>query len=260
MVSNIYLKFSQLAVLDKKDKPFSNNYGATSAAILTEFLSLDDITYSPIENLVDFVKEKGKNRFSDPEATAKLLQKAANDSYRLDKVLYEPLNVSIASSFNLIKAFETEIKAIDKAIEKTIKGMNTTEYQSLMSIPGVGPVLASGILSEIGTINAFDSHNALAKYAGLTWRTNQSGNYTAEDTNMTKTGNKYLRYYLIEAANSVKNYLPEYKEYYNKKFGEVTTHQHKRALALTSRKLVRLIFGLLTKNQIYSSGKVGEIQ
>lgn len=260
MVSNIYLKFSQLAVLDKEDKPFSNNYGATSAAVLTEFLSLDDITYSPIEDLVDFVKDKGKNRFSDPLATAKLLQKAANDSYRLDKVLYEPLNVSIASSFNLIKAFENEIKAIDKAIEKNIKGMNTTEYQSLMSIPGIGPVLASGILSEIGTINAFDSHNALAKYAGLTWRVNQSGDYTAEDTNMTKTGNKYLRYYLIEAANSVKNNLPEYKEYYCKKFGEVTTHQHKRALALTSRKLVRLIFGLLTKNQIYSSNKVGESQ
>jgi DNA uptake protein ComE-like DNA-binding protein len=260
MVSNIYLKFSQLAVLDKEDKPFSNNYGATSAAILTEFLSLDDITYSSIENLVDFVKEKGKNHFSNPQATAELLQKAARDSYRLDKVLYEPLNISISSSFNLIKAFESEVKTIDKAIEKTIKGINTTEYQSLISIPGIGPVFASGILSEIGSINAFNSHNALAKYAGLTWRVNQSGDYTAEDTNMTKTGNKYLRYYLIEAANSVKNNLPEYKEYYNKKFGEVTTHQHKRALALTSRKLVRLIFGLLTKNQIYSSDKVGEIQ
>ena len=77
---------------------------------------------------------------------------------------------------------------------------------------------------------------------------------------MTKTGNKYLRYYLIEAANSVKNNISEYKDFYLKKYGEVTTHQHKRALALTSRKLVRLIFGLLTKNQIYSSDKVGEIK
>ena len=77
---------------------------------------------------------------------------------------------------------------------------------------------------------------------------------------MTKTGNQYLRYYLIEAANSVQNNVPEYKKYYLKKFGEVTTHNHKRALALTSRKLVRLIFGLLTKNQIYSNDKVGETQ
>ena len=260
MVSNVYLKFSELAVLDKDDKPFSNTYGVTSAAVLTEFLSLDEIVYATVEELVEFVKDKGKNRFNDPYQTAKLLQKAARDSYRLDQVLYEPLNIAIASSFNVIKALESEIKAVDKAIEKTIRGLNTTEYQSLISIPGIGPVLASGILAEIGSINAFDSHNALAKYAGLTWRTKQSGQYTSEDTRMTKTGNKYLRYYLIEAANSVKNRVPEYNEYYYKKYGEVTIHQHKKALALTSRKLVRLIFGLLTKNQIYSSIKVGEVQ
>jgi transposase len=260
MVSNIYLKFSELAVLDKDEKPFSDTYGATSAAVLTEFLSLDDITYSSIEDLVAFVSAKGKNRFSDPYETARLLQKAARDSYRLDQVLYEPLNTSIASSFNLIKAFDAEIKVVDKAIEKTIKGINPVEYQSLTSIPGIGPVLASGILAEIGTIASFGSHDSLAKYAGLTWRVTQSGDYSSDDTRMTKTGNKYLRYYLIEAANSVRNHVPEYRDFYNKKYGEVTTHCHKRALALTSRKLVRLIFGLLTKNQIYSSGKVGEIQ
>ena len=260
MVSNIYLKFSQLAVVKDEDKPFSNTYGATSKAVLTEFLSLDDIAYSSLEDLVEFIKSKGKNRFSNPVETAKLLQKAARDSYRLDKVLYEPLNVSIASSFNVINALDTEIKTIDKAIEKAIKGINTTEYQSLTSIPGIGPVLASGILAEIGSITSFDSNDALAKYAGLTWRINQSGNYTSDETNMTKTGNKYLRYYLIEAANSVKNNVPEFNEFYLKKFGEVTSHQHKRALALTSRKLVRLIFGLLTKNQIYSSNKAGEVQ
>lgn len=260
MISNIYLKFSELAVLNKEDKPFSNTYGTTSAAILTEFLTLDDIAYSPIEDLVDFVAKKGKNRFADPLETAKLLQKAARDSYRLDKVLYEPLNASISSSFNVIKAFEEEIKAIDKAIEKTFKGLNTNEYQSLTSIPGIGPVLASGILAEIGTITSFDSHDGLAKYAGLTWRVNQSGNYTSENTRMTKTGNKYLRYYLIEAANSVKNNSVEYKDFYQKKYNEVSNHSHKRALALTSRKLVRLIFGLLTKNQLYSNNKVGDIQ
>lgn len=259
MVSNIYLKFSQLAVLDKEDRPFSNTYGVTASAILTEYLSLDDITYSSVEDLVEFIRRKGKNRFSDPENTAKILKKAARDSYRLDKVLYEPLNVAIASSFNLVKALESEIKTVDQAIERTIKGVNPSEYQSLISIPGIGPVLASGILSEIGTITSFDSNDALAKYAGLTWRVTQSGNYSSDTTRMTKTGNKYLRYYLIEAANSVKNHIPEYKEYYYKKYGEVTTHQHKRALALTSRKFVRLVFGLLTKNQIYSSQKVGEI-
>jgi len=259
MVSNIYLKFSELSVLDKEQRPFANLYGVTSAAVLTDFFSLDDIAYAPIDNLVSFVSEKGKNRFSNSLETATLLQKAARDSYRLDKVLYEPLNTSIASSFNVIKAFSEEIKTLDKAIEKTIKGINTTQFQSLTSIPGIGPVFAGGILGEIGSISSFASNDALAKYAGLTWRVNQSGDYSADDTNMTKTGNKYLRYYLIEAANSVKNNIPEYNDFYHKKYTEVTTHNHKRALALTSRKLVRLIFGLLAKNQIYSDTKVADI-
>jgi len=32
---------------------------------------------------------------------------------------------------------------------------------------------------------------------------------------------------------------------------EVTKHQHKRALALTARKLVRLVYALLKKGQLY---------
>jgi len=59
------------------------------------------------------------------------------------------------------------------------------------------------------------------------------------------------RYYLIEATGSVVRQLPEYNAFYQKKFDEVKTHQHKRALALTSRKFIRLVFGLLAKNQLF---------
>ena len=44
----------------------------------------------------------------------------------------------------------------------------------------------------------------------------------------------------------------EYGAYYRKKYNEVPKHQHKRALALTSRKFVRLVYGLLARNQLYS--------
>lgn len=256
MVSNIFLKFSEFSVLKDEEHPFCTNYGSTASAVLTEFLSTEDIVSIPVEELVDFICKKGKNRFSNPLHTATLLQEAARNSYRLDKCLYEPLTISIASSFNCIKAYETEIKALNTAIEKTIKGVNTTEYQSLLSIPGIGPVYASGILAEIGSISAFNSQDALAKYSGLTWTQHQSGNYSADDTQMSKAGNSYLRYYLIEAANSVKSNIPEYRTFYHKKFNEVKTHQHKRALALTSRKLIRLIFGLLANNQLYSAKRV----
>lgn len=61
------------------------------------------------------------------------------------------------------ETFKSEIKIIDKAIEKSIAGLSPNAYTILMSIDGIGPVFASGILSEIGNISAFHSQDALAK-------------------------------------------------------------------------------------------------
>ena len=256
MLSNIFLKFSEFSLLDAEDQPFSNSFGATASSVLTDFLSMEEIIEMPTEDLISYICEKGHNRFPNPEKTASLLQQAARNSYRLDKCLYEPLTVSIASSFTLISTYETEIKAVNKAIEKTLKGIDPNAYQSLLSIPGIGPVMAAGILSEIGYIDAFKNQEALAKYAGLVWRENQSGNFQADDTPLSKAGNAYLRYYLIEATSHVKNHCGEFAAFYQKKYDEVKIHQHKRALALTARKFVRLIFGLLANHQLYSSDRV----
>lgn len=251
VLNNIFLKFSSFST-DEEDFPFSNKFGTTSRAVLTDFMSTEEIIDSSLEDLTNFINSKGKGRFSDPTKTAELLQKTARDSYRLDKVAYEPINAAIASSLNCIKTFENEIKDISKAIELNVKGINPQGYEILKSIPGIGPVFASGILSEIGSIEQFDNDEGLAKYAGITWRKNQSGKFDSEDTYMTKTGNAYLRYYIMEATASVVRQIPEYNDFFNKKFKEAKTHQYKRALALTSRKLIRLIYGLLRKNQLYN--------
>ena len=256
MVSNIFLKFSELAVLENDDRPFSSNHTATAEAILTEMLSLEDICNLSSEELIEFVCLHSHNRYQDPDKVAKLLSKAARDSYRLDKCLYEPLTVSIASSFNCIEAYQKEIKTINGAIGRAIRGLDPYGFQILMSIPGIGPVFASGILAEIGNIHAFHSADALAKYAGIYWNRNQSGDFDAEDRSMSKAGNKYLRYYLIEATDSIRKHAPEFAEYYQKKYDESKTHHHKRALALTSRKTIRLIYGLLANDQLYSADRV----
>lgn len=255
VLNNIFLKFSEFALLDGDESPLSNRFGATAEAILTEYRTTGDIADAPLEELAAFVAAKGRGRFADPGQVASLLQKAARDSYRLDKALYEPITISIACSFNCIRAFEKEQRALDKAIAQAVAGLNPVEYQILKSIPGIGPVYAAGILAEMGSVRCFNNHNALAKYSGIVWRDNQSGKFDAEDTPMVKAGNRYLRYYLIQAAGSVATYCPEYTAYYSKKFAEVPKHQHKRALALTARKLIRLIFGLLDRNQLYSAEK-----
>ncbi|BDP75992.1 hypothetical protein EfmAA242_02200 [Enterococcus faecium] len=65
------------------------------------------------------------------------------------------------------------------------------EYQCLTSIPGVGKVYAAGLIAEIGQIERFEDQTKLAKYAGLSWKVNQSGNYQSQNTPLTKQGNRY---------------------------------------------------------------------
>lgn len=244
-LNNVFLKFSEFESL------FTDNFGKTAVDLLLEYHTTDDIIQSSLEDLTAFIIKSSKNRFTDSEAIATKIQVAARASYRLDKTAYDPINFSLASSINVINCYEAEIKEIDKAIIRQVAGFNQNHYDVLISIPGIGKVYAAGILAEIADINQFESDDALAKYAGITWRKTQSGKFEADDTQMTKTGNKYLRYFIIQAANMARLNIPEYRDYYQKKFDEVTTHQHKRALALTARKLIRLIYGLLSTNRLY---------
>ena len=145
-------------------------------------------------------------------------------------------------------------KSDSKNIEVKIEDLVVIlpEYQCLRSIPGIGPVYAAGLLAEIGQIERFEDQAKLAKYVGLTWKVSQSGNFQSERTPLTKTGNRYFRYYLIEATNSVRRHLPEFKAYYQKKYKEVPKQQHKRALVLTARKFVRLVDIILRNHQLYT--------
>ena len=253
VLNNIFLKFSAFDRKYDGIQPFSDPFSATAQEILLEYKSPEEIINTPIEDLTSFISTASKNRFADSKKVAEILTKCARMSYRLDKTAYEPINTAIASSLAILRCLENEIKHIDKEIANLSKGYNSDEYTCLISIPGIGPVFAAGILSEIGSIKQFDNEEALAKYAGLTWRRHQSADVEHEDTPMTKTGNAYLRYYLCEAASMAVLHNPVYKEYYQKKFAEVKTHQHTRAIALTARKLVRLIYGLLSKNQLYKN-------
>ncbi|GAB6179914.1 IS110-like element ISDha12 family transposase [Desulfotomaculum defluvii] len=242
-LTNLFLKFNTL----QQNEVFSNLFGATSEAILTDFLSPDEIAARPLEDLIDFLMEKGRKHFTDPEATAIALKKAAQNAHRLKGGLLEPVNLILATSIETIRCLEKQLKVIDKAIAKEINYFKNT----LASVPGLGPVTCAGLIAEIGDIRRFPNDSALAKYAGLTWRGHQSGEFEADDTPLTKTGNSYLRYYLVQAANLIRQSEPEYRQFYARKFRESKTHHHRRALVLTARKLVRLVDALLRSNQLY---------
>ena len=243
MINIIFKKYSSLT----QDKIFADKFGATALSVYTDFESAETLVDMDLHDLTEYIQKIGKNHFSDSESVAKAIQKAARSSYRLPKTVNDSVNQVLAVSISSIKALETQIKTLDKAIAAQIELIPNT----LMSIKGIGPVFAGGIIAEIGDINRFDDQAALAKYAGLAWRQHQSGDFEAQTTRQIKTGNRFLKYYLCEAAFSLVRCDTEYSRFYHLKYNEVNKFQHKRALALTARKFVRLVFRLLKDNQLY---------
>ncbi|MUU11492.1 MAG: IS110 family transposase [Oscillibacter sp.] len=60
-------------------------------------------------------------------------------------------------------------------------------------IPGVGPLLAAAILSEIGDISRFPFADKLAAYVGVAPSINQTGEFVDTSTYVSGRGSPYLR-------------------------------------------------------------------
>lgn len=250
--TNLFLKFSALKV-NPETNPFSNTFSKTASNMLSDSLTTEEIANAEIEDLVIRISKLSKNRFESSEEVARMLKKASRDSYRLDKVSSDSVSISMASSFRLIRIYEDELKTLDREIIRLIDGNQNNYYKILTSIKGIGNVYAAGIIAEINDISLFSSDSQLASYAGLRWKKNQSGQKDSQHTKQTKACNTYLRYYLVESASSIIRYNDEYAAYYYKKRKEVKINQHKRALVLTARKFVRLIYGMLRNSKLYDN-------
>ena len=243
----LFKKYSTMT----QEKVFSDTFSTTALAVYDEFESAEALADMDLHELTAFIMKKGKNRFPDPDSVAKAIQKAARSSYRLPKTVNDSVNQVLSISITSIKALESQIKEFDKTIAAQMELLPDV----LTSIPGIGPVYAAGIMAEIGDINRFENHAQLAKYAGLAWTQYQSGGFEAQTTRLIRSGNRFLKYYLCEAAFSLVRCDKEYSDFYHLKYKEVNRYQHKRALALTARKLVRLVLALLKDNRLYRLAK-----
>jgi transposase len=240
----VYLKLSAYNLA----KPLADTFGATSQVLLSDYLTPDEIVAAPLEDLAAVIARESRGRVADPGEVAEAVKQAARRSYRLPARMVEPVNLVLSSSLATIRTLGAQLKPMDKAIAAEL---GAVPPQTVDTVPGLGPVFTAGIVAELGDVRRFEDEESVAKFAGLTWRRHQSGEFEGEDRPLTKTGNAYLRYYLVEGANSVRLKCPEFRSYYDRKFAEATRHHHRRALVLTARKLVRLVDSLLRSGQIY---------
>ena len=178
----LFLKCSGMA----QDKDIQNT-GATTIALMERFKTVDDLANADLDELTFFIDEKGRN-FADPVAKAKAIRSAARDSYRLPVTVNNSVNQAMAVSIASMRALEKQVKVLDKAIEHQFEIILNT----LTSIPGIGKVYSAGIIAEIGDIRRFESHASVAKYAGLVWNRNRSGDFEAEHSRMIKIGRAHV--------------------------------------------------------------------
>lgn len=252
-------------------KPFGDLFGKTSLEILTQYPTLDSLAEMPTAELAEQLDVLGKRRFPDPTDNARRLQQAARHSYPLDPAVREAVHFILGQVIDVIRFLDKRLAMANAFIATRVK--EDADVHNLDTIGGLGPVYSAGLAAEIRPTQRFltgtkfdhqrgcerprtlaDGEASVAKLAGLWWPRSASGHFEAQDRRMSKAGNAYLRYYLIEAANHVRGHVPEYGDFYQRKYAEATKHHHQRALVLTARKLVRLVFVLLHKHEAYRSG------
>lgn len=243
----LFVQFSGFS----QEKPFSDTFGPTSQALLEQF-STEELAQASLENLTSFIQQHGRGGFTDPKLVAASLQRAARQSYQLNSALQPPVGLVLAMTRATIRILQAQLVTVDQTIARELRAV-PAHARTIESVPGLGPVWTAGLVAEIGNIQRFTDDGAVAKYAGLVWPPHESGDFQAQDSRLSKAGNSYLRYYLVEAANSVRHHCPEYRHYYLTKFAQSPKHSHQRALVLTARKLVRLVDALLRTGSVYRS-------
>jgi transposase len=109
-----------------------------------------------------------------------------------------------------ISHFTSQLAAVDKAIALTID--NDSELRSkrdlLLSIDGVGEILAGVVLAELPGPDVLRSSTEVVAYAGLNPRQHRSGTSIDRVTRISKIGNAILRAALYMPALSAMRYNP----------------------------------------------------
>ena len=142
-----------------------------------------------------------------------------------------------------IRQFELRLKELVEV---------TPEMQLLMSLPGVGVILAATLALEIGDIGRFPSAEHLASYAGTTPRVHASGDRvrywrTRPDVN------RYLKWAFAEAANSVAvNHTRCPNRHVSQLYGRLRERKgHRKAIGAVARHLAEAAFHVLRRQQAY---------
>ena len=137
--------------------------------------------------------------------------KGRNGTAELLKIIANETNdcIPAAAQFSLdvlarqYAATTAEIGVIEKRIHAWHRSCE--ESQRLEEIPGIGPIVATALVAEVGDWKAFSSGRNLAAWIGLVPKQHSTGGKDRLG-GISKQGNRYLRWLLVAGAMAVIRY------------------------------------------------------
>lgn len=123
------------------------------------------------------------------------------------------------------------------------------DYTLWQSVPGIGPLTAIGLLSELGDLRKFKSLKELAGYIGLVPGILQSGD-SKIITGITPRSKSLLRSYLIEASWQAVRFDPVMQQYYRSHAGK----KPNKIIVKVAHKLISRIRAVIKTETPYQLG------
>ena len=148
-----------------------------------------------------------------------------------------------------------EMESVIKHIEMAKKGLeslfkNNEDVKNLMSIKGIGIQTAATIYTVVDGAERFETSECLVSYVGLKITRHESGGERDMHGHINKRGDPFVRKYLANVVVKHPLYYPDsdLARFYKRK-KEVMPHW--KGVTAAMRKLVCIIWAMLTRHQVY---------
>lgn len=162
----------------------------------------------------------------------------------------EDLALALMATTKVIDVLTEQTRRLEKAVLK--KARLRDEFKPLLTVWGIGEILALTIMYEAGEMSRFGEPGNFASYARCVQARRFSNGKKKADNN-SKNGNRYLAWAFVEAAHFAVRYYPEARSFYDRKAAKTNTVVAIKSIA---HKLARAVFHVLRDQQPFDPKKV----
>ncbi len=158
----------------------------------------------------------------------------------LETLLEEPNVASgVRANLEVVGTLNREIARLEREVIEQVR--LAAQFAPLLSIPGIGRILALAIMLETGAIERFVKVSNFSSYARCVQSKRVSNDKKKGEGN-SKCGNKYLAWAFVEAAHFAVRYNPRIKRFYERKAAKTNKIVATKAVA---HKLARAAYHVM---------------